>query len=169
MKFGELARQARLDSGMGTKEASAKLHVTRQTLSNMENGETMPDPLNVFNMARIYNEPSLLNAHCKCNCPIGKKLNYLLPNRMTKNLTAITVRNMKESEEHVNCLKEFAFDSVTGKDPHIMIKKLQDILEAEYWIETLKEQFMREYGIDSVVGKVREVNSVYIDEGLVCL
>ena len=169
MRFGELARKARLNSGLTTKEAAGRLHVTRQTLSNMENDDTMPDPQNVLNMARLYNEPALLNSHCKCNCPLGQKLNYILPNRMPQNLTAITVRNMKESEEHVNCLKEFAFDSVTGKDSHIMTKKLQEILEAEYWIETLKEQFMREYGIDSVIGKISEVNCVYIDEGLVCV
>jgi transcriptional regulator with XRE-family HTH domain len=169
MRFGEMARQARIDSGMSLKDAAEKLHVTRQTLSNMENEDTMPDPQNVYNMARLYNEPSLLNAHCKCNCPIGRKLNYILPNKMTKNLTAITVRNMKEAEEHVNCLKEFAFNSVTGKDSRIMIKTLKDILEAEYWIEVLIEQCIREYGIDAVVEMISQVNCVYIDEGLVCV
>lgn len=169
MKFGEIARQARITCGLGTKEAAGKLHVTRQTISNMENGETMPDPQNVFNMARLYNEPALLNVHCKCNCPIGRKLNFILPNKMPKNLTAITVRNMKEAEEHVNSLKEFAYQSVTNTDMSRMRKIVKEILEAEYWIETLKEQLIREYGVGELESLIREVNCGYIDEGLVCL
>ncbi len=169
MKFGEIARQARIACGLGTKDAAGKLHVTRQTLSNMENGETMPDPQNVFNMARLYNEPALLNVHCKCNCPIGRRLNFILPNKMPKNLTAITVRNMKEAEEHVNSLKEFAYQSVTNTDMSRMRKMVKEILEAEYWIETLKEQLIREYGVGELESLIREVNCGYIDEGLVCL
>ncbi len=77
MKFGILARQARLGLRMQTKEAAVRLHITRQTLSNMENDETVPDPQNVINMVKLYNEPSLLNAHCRLNCPIGKRLNHI--------------------------------------------------------------------------------------------
>lgn len=169
MRFGDLARQARLNVGIALKDAAGRLHVTRQTLSNMEGDETMPDPQNVINMVRLYNEPALLNAHCKGNCPIGRKLNYVLPNRMPRNLTAITVRNMKESEEHLACLKEFAYQSVTGMDRNLLKKNAKQILEAEYWIEAWKEQVAREYGIDELEGLIREVNCEYMDEGLVCV
>ena len=168
MKFGDLARQARMNAGMALKDAAAKLHVTRQTLSNMENEDTFPDPQNVINMVRLYNEPALINVHCKFNCPIGKKFNYILPNKLPRNLTAITVRNMKESEEHLNCLKEFAYQSVSGNDMALMRKTVKEILEAEYWIETLKEQLIREYGIDELESLIREVNCEYMDEGLIC-
>ncbi len=168
MKFGILARQARLDISMPSKEAAVRLHITRQTLSNMESGETEPDPQNVINMVKLYNEPSLLNAHCRLNCPIGSKLNYMLPNRMPRNMTVITVRNMKESEEHINCLKNFAYGSVSGKERPLLKKEAKEILQAEYWIETWKEQIIREYGLDELESLIREVNCDYIDEGLVC-
>ncbi len=169
MKFGEIAKQARIDSEITVNEAADRLHITRQTLFNMETDVTAPDPQNVINMTRLYNEPTLLNAHCRLNCPIGRRLNYILPNKLPKNLTAITVRNMKESEEHVSCLKDFAYGSVSGKDRIFMRKAVKEILEAEYWIETLKEQVIREYGFEELEGLIREVNCEYINEGLVCV
>lgn len=169
MRFGDLARTARKNINMALKDAAQKLHVTRQTLSNMENEDTAPDPQNVINMVRLYNEPALLNAHCKCNCPIGKKLNYILPNRIPRNLTAITVRNMKESEEHLDCLKEFAYQSVTGMDRNLLKKNAKQILEAEYWIEAWKEEVAREFGIDVLEILIREINCEYMNEGLVCV
>ncbi len=167
MKFGVAARLAREKKKLGLKEAADQLHVARQTLYNMEKGITMPDSQNVLNMASLYGEPALLNIHCKQNCPIGCRMNYLLPNKITRDITAITVRNMKESEEHVQCLKEFAYLSVTRRDSREVLKYLKQILEAEYWIEAWKEQFMREYGIEALEEAIREVNSSYLDEGLV--
>ncbi len=173
MKFGREARKAREQTGLGVMEAATALSMDRMTLYNLEHAESKPDytpdPQNVINMSVLYKEPALINTYCKCYCPIGKRLNYILPNKLPRNLTAITVRNMKESEEHVKYLKEFAYQSVSGMDKTHMHKAVKEILEAEYWIETLKEQIIREYGIEELEGLVREVNCEYIDEGLVSI
>jgi len=55
MTISEKLRQARTDSGLSQEEVADKLGVSRQTMSNWENGRSFPDIVSVVALSDIYN------------------------------------------------------------------------------------------------------------------
>jgi transcriptional regulator with XRE-family HTH domain len=55
MTISEKLKQARTDSGLSQEEVADKLGVSRQTMSNWENGRSFPDIVSVMALSDIYN------------------------------------------------------------------------------------------------------------------
>ena len=55
MNIGEKIRNARLNAGLTQEQAAEALCVSRQTISNWENGKTYPDIVSVVKMSDLYN------------------------------------------------------------------------------------------------------------------
>lgn len=47
-------KEARVESGYTQEQAAEKLFISRQTISNWENGKTLPDIVSVINMSDLY-------------------------------------------------------------------------------------------------------------------
>ena len=54
MEIGTLIKAARKNSGLTQEQAAEALDVSRQTLSNWENGKTYPDIISVITMSDLY-------------------------------------------------------------------------------------------------------------------
>ncbi|MDE5992225.1 MAG: helix-turn-helix domain-containing protein [Oscillospiraceae bacterium] len=55
MDIGNKIKKARMQSGLTQEEAAEALGVSRQTISNWENGKTYPDIVSVVKMSDLYN------------------------------------------------------------------------------------------------------------------
>ena len=54
MEIGAIIRKARCDKGLTQEAAAEALHVSRQTISNWENGRSYPDIVSVIRMSDLY-------------------------------------------------------------------------------------------------------------------
>ena len=55
MKISDKIKQARIKLSLTQEDVADKLEISRQTLSNWENGKTLPDIANVLKMSDLYN------------------------------------------------------------------------------------------------------------------
>lgn len=54
MEIGSKIKGARVSCGLTQEQAAEKLMVSRQTISNWENGKSLPDIVSVMNMSDLY-------------------------------------------------------------------------------------------------------------------
>ena len=54
MEIGNKIKEARNGAGLTQDQAAEKIMVSRQTISNWENGKTMPDIVSVIKMSDLY-------------------------------------------------------------------------------------------------------------------
>lgn len=66
------------------------LHIDRQRLLKIENGQKCPDPEDIISMAAVYDAPELRNYYCSKECPIGCSAEPLIYDDLDK----ISVRLM---------------------------------------------------------------------------
>ena len=54
MEIKDIIKEARTKSGLTQEQAAEKILVTRQTISNWENGKSLPDVLSIIKMSDLY-------------------------------------------------------------------------------------------------------------------
>lgn len=54
MEISEKLKEARANSGLTQEQVAEKIMVSRQTISNWENGKSLPDIVSVINMSELY-------------------------------------------------------------------------------------------------------------------
>lgn len=54
MRLGEVLKEKRVELNLTQEEVGEKLFVTRQTISNWENGKTLPDIDSLIDIATFY-------------------------------------------------------------------------------------------------------------------
>ncbi len=54
MEINKKLKEARLNSGLTQEQVAEKIMVSRQTISNWENGKSLPDIVSVMNMSDLY-------------------------------------------------------------------------------------------------------------------
>lgn len=54
MEIRELIKNARVESGLTQEKAAEELNVSRQTVSNWENGKSLPDIVSILKMSDLY-------------------------------------------------------------------------------------------------------------------
>ena len=54
MEIGKKLQRSRIDAGLTQEQAAEALDVTRQTVSNWENGKTYPDIKNIIDISELY-------------------------------------------------------------------------------------------------------------------
>lgn len=54
MTIGQQLKEARIKSNMTQEEVAAKIYVSRQSISNWENGKTYPDIISVIKLSDLY-------------------------------------------------------------------------------------------------------------------
>ena len=65
MDIGRKLQQLRMDAGLTQEQAAEALGVTRQTVSNWENGKTWPDIRNIVDISELY--------HVELDCLLKEK------------------------------------------------------------------------------------------------
>lgn len=100
MDIGRKLQRSRMDAGLTQEQAAEALDVTRQTVSNWENGKTYPDIKNIVDISELY--------HVSLDCLLKGK-------EMPQPLAA----------EHRRHLSEHLLDShrSSGYCPHTMKKE----------------------------------------------
>lgn len=73
MEIGHILKKSRNEAGITQEQAAEALGVSRQTISNWENGKTFPDIVSVIRMSDLYSVS--LDALLKEEAPVKK--NYL--------------------------------------------------------------------------------------------
>lgn len=54
MEISKKLKEARVNSGLTQEQVAEKIMVSRQTISNWENGKSVPDIVSVMNMSDLY-------------------------------------------------------------------------------------------------------------------
>lgn len=54
MEIGKKIKEARMKTGFTQEQVAEKIMVSRQTISNWENGKSLPDIISVLNMSDLY-------------------------------------------------------------------------------------------------------------------
>ncbi len=54
MKIGDKIKNARIQKNYTQEQAAENLLVSRQTISNWENGKTLPDIISIIKMSELY-------------------------------------------------------------------------------------------------------------------
>ncbi|MDO5649781.1 MAG: helix-turn-helix transcriptional regulator [Gallicola sp.] len=54
MKISERLREARLQANLSQEKLAEEIHVSRQTISNWENGKTYPDIMSILLLSDLY-------------------------------------------------------------------------------------------------------------------
>ena len=54
MNIGDRIKEARLNAGLSQDQAAEKIMVSRQTVSNWENGKSLPDIASILTMSDLY-------------------------------------------------------------------------------------------------------------------
>ena len=91
---------SREKAGLTREAASEKMSfISDDRIENIESERTAPQPEDILEMARVYEDPLLCNAYCSTQCPIGRKY---VPTISRKELSQITL----EVLDHVNALYE---------------------------------------------------------------
>ncbi|MBQ7173893.1 MAG: helix-turn-helix domain-containing protein [Lachnospiraceae bacterium] len=73
-----------------TREAAGERmpFISDDKIENIESGRSLPQPEDVLEMARVYQDPLLANTYCATQCPIGQKY---VPQLTEKELSQITL------------------------------------------------------------------------------
>lgn len=75
MEIGRKIKDARAAAGLTQEQAAEALNVSRQTVSNWENGKTWPDIVSVVKMSDLYDIS--LDCLLKEETPVSKYVSYL--------------------------------------------------------------------------------------------
>ena len=54
MEIGEKLKSSRLNAGMTQEQIAEKINVSRQTISNWENGKSLPDVISLIEISDLY-------------------------------------------------------------------------------------------------------------------
>lgn len=54
MEIGEKLKNSRLNAGMTQEQIAEKINVSRQTISNWENGKSLPDVISLIKISDLY-------------------------------------------------------------------------------------------------------------------
>lgn len=147
-------KTARKEAGLSLEEASFRLHISRKTLVNYENGDSpIPSDI-VYRMAIIYGKPELLVNHCAKNCPIGQ----LITQELRKRDMATSVLGLLKELDDVNRLKtqliEIASDGELDDSEIPDFKKfLKEIRELKQTIGEVEQFAMRRIGLEIALEK----------------
>lgn len=82
MNIFEKLKQARLQANLTQEVVAEKIHVSRQTISNWENGRSYPDIISVIELSNVYNISldELLKGDAKMIAHLDKSTNIVKSN-----------------------------------------------------------------------------------------
>lgn len=82
MNIFEKLKHARLQANLTQEVVADKIHVSRQTISNWENGKSYPDIINVIELSDLYNISldELLKGDCNMIAHLDKSTNIVKSN-----------------------------------------------------------------------------------------
>ena len=130
-------------------QAAAKIFVDSRTLSNYENGNTVPPPDALNKMSEIYNDPALRRYYCSKICEIGKKDHvFTRPKNLYSSGYKLINANEKLQEVRETLFKILADGKVDddeflvlNNDITKLIKEVKEILN-EIEIEIERKEYM---------------------------
>jgi len=84
MEIGEKLKNSRLNTGMTQEQIAEKINVSRQTISNWENGKSLPDVISLIEISDLYqiSLDDLLKGDKKMMKKIEKDTNTVKSNRI---------------------------------------------------------------------------------------
>lgn len=93
MEIDKKLKEARVNSGLTQEQVAEKIMVSRQTISNWENGKSLPDIVSVMNMSDLYqiSLDELLKGDQKMKEKMEKDVNGAKCNKRLILITAILV------------------------------------------------------------------------------
>jgi len=93
MEVDKKLKEARLNSGLTQEYVADKIRVSRQTISNWENGKSLPDIVSVINMSDLYqiSLDELLKGDQKMKEKVEKDVKILKSNKRLILTTGIIV------------------------------------------------------------------------------
>ena len=83
MEINKKLKEARANSGLTQEQVAEKIMVSRQTISNWENGKSLPDIISVINMSDLYqiSLDELLKGNQKMREKMERDVNIFKVNR----------------------------------------------------------------------------------------
>ena len=88
MEIGEKLKSSRLNAGMTQEQIAEKINVSRQTISNWENGKSLPDVISLIEISDLYqiSLDDLLKGDKKMMKKIEKDTDTVKSNRTMMNV-----------------------------------------------------------------------------------
>ena len=75
MKIGDKIKNARIQKNYTQEQAAENLLVSRQTISNWENGKTLPDIMSIIKMSELYEVSIAAENRKRCQGYQGREKN----------------------------------------------------------------------------------------------
>ena len=113
---------------LSREEAAKLLFSSRDRILRIENGDCIPRPKEVLDMANVYEKPTLCNYFCSHECEIGQKT---VPEIELKDLSQITLEvlaSLNALNQQKDRLIEITVDGIISEDEYADFKKIQDQL-----------------------------------------
>ncbi|BAU27599.1 helix-turn-helix protein [Aneurinibacillus soli] len=148
-------RDARKCAGLSREEAAFRIKVATKSLSNYEDGKTVPGPDVVIGMSREYGRPDITQRYCREYCPIGARYGYIHLDNISMNLSDIWMKLRQELKEALAAIE-------AGEDIVINKRGPEDFTPAE-WDELMlhTDQFMDvEHNIEILKIRLGEMTDV---------
>lgn len=119
--------------GKGSRDAASEEleWISPERLERIENEKSQAQPLEIVQMAKVYETPSLCNYYCAHDCPIGKEY---VPAIEIKDLSQIVLEmlaSLNSMQNKKDRLIEIAADGVIKND------ELEDFLEIQENLEKI--------------------------------
>lgn len=115
--------------GFSREQAEEATSISRDRIARIEGEKTIPQPDEIYQMSKAYNDPSLCNYYCSQICRIGQAT---VPKIQLKDLSQITLEMLaslnalnKEKER----LIEITVDGVISEDEMADFKRIEEHLE----------------------------------------
>ncbi len=91
MEIGKKLKDARVNAGLTQEQVAEKIMVSRQTISNWENGKFLPDIVSIMNLSDLYqiSLDELLKGDAKMKKKMEKDVNVARGNKRLILTTAI--------------------------------------------------------------------------------
>lgn len=88
MEIGEKLKNSRVNAGMTQEKVAEEINVSRQTISNWENGKSLPDVISVIKLSDLYgiSLDELLKGDCKMIDKIKSDTDTVKSNRLMTNI-----------------------------------------------------------------------------------
>lgn len=133
--------------GLSREKAAEMLGgISYERLYNIEHGKTNPTPEDILIMADGYNDPTLCNTYCACQCGIGQRYVPHVEVGELPNITLGIIATLNKVEGMKNRLIEICADGGIDETEEDDFKEIQDSLEQlslsvealQLWAEKVK-------------------------------
>lgn len=130
-QYDTIYESLRKQNGLSREVACFSLHMSNQTLSDIEKGKKTPTPQTILDMSQIYSCRDLPLQYCHKECPIGERYHFSVSRKSLAEAVLMMLKEINDlTEKEVgNGLIKIVSDGQIGSDEEEKFIKLMGEIE----------------------------------------